>query len=136
MDAIRNIIEAGLKDDRLSSTDILAQVQRALDAAAGEEFVSVPKKHLAAVLDYLHDEREHYDACPPEEREQGHIWLDVSALLPFVTLACNCGGNLCEGETFTCATCARRVPNCRGAADKWPDDCDDCVSRLMEAMTQ
>lgn len=45
------------------------------------------------------------------------------------TLACNCAGRLCEGNTFPCETCGRQVPICRGVADAKPDDCDDCWAR-------
>jgi hypothetical protein len=41
-------------------------------------------------------------------------------------LPCNCGGALCEGETFDCSGCGRKTPNCRGAADDMPEACDDC----------
>jgi hypothetical protein len=100
---------------------------------AATESVSVPKAQLTAVLEYLLPERVQYEACPAEEREAGHIWQAVAALLPHVTLACTCNGVLCEGEWFRCGTCQRLVPNCRGAADQWPDDCDDCAAKKMEA---
>lgn len=104
-------------------------------ATAEVEMVSVPRKHLAGVLDYLReDEREDYENMREAgERTKGHVWEDVRELLPLLwALPCTCGGVLCEFESFDCRTCGRTAPNCRGAADQWPDDCDDCVAKKIE----
>ena len=40
---------------------------------------------------------------------------------------CTCGHCDANDNYFTCASCGRRVPWCFGAADKYPDLCDDCA---------
>jgi hypothetical protein len=54
-------------------------------------------------------------------------------------LACNCGGTTCRDEiaggalTFLCRNCGRVTLWCRGAADNYEEDCDDCAWLKMVA---
>jgi hypothetical protein len=46
-------------------------------------------------------------------------------------LLCQCG-QCSPSMTFRCAKCARDVPYCYGAADKYYKLCDDCAVVAME----
>jgi hypothetical protein len=40
---------------------------------------------------------------------------------------CCCGGDVCEGQFYTCESCGHETPWCIGAADEFFEDCDACA---------
>lgn len=47
---------------------------------------------------------------------------------------CTCGECEIEDQYYQCDGCKRIVPWCFGAADKYFDYCDDCVSEIEKTL--